>query len=286
VTITAVRDQNGAHVGFTKVTRDTTERRELLQQQEEAAAALAQANTALQDANQRLQQAADDQAKFLAVTAHELRNPVSVLGGTADTLTKYWDQLEDEERKEMLEGMSSSAVRLRRLLGDLLTASRLQNSALQMDPHPIRVGDLLDRAVATAARTHPGVEVTATAPPELWVDVDADRLVQALDNLVTNAVRHGAPPIRLTAAAGGTDPDTGAELVRLVVSDAGAGVSEAMQERLFERFATGRARGGTGLGLYIVRELARAHGGDATYEPGAGSSPGAFVLTLPRVAAR
>ena len=66
------------------------------------------------------------------------------------------------------------------------------------------------------------------------------------------------------------------------MSDAGSGVAEAMQPRLFDRFATGRNRGGTGLGLYIVRELARAQGGEARYEPPTSEQPsGAFVLKMP-----
>jgi signal transduction histidine kinase len=66
------------------------------------------------------------------------------------------------------------------------------------------------------------------------------------------------------------------------VSDHGPGVPEAVRSRLFERFATGEQRRGTGLGLFIVRELARRHGGDAWYEPGVGTRPSAFALSLPR----
>jgi PAS domain S-box-containing protein len=275
VTISAVRNEHGEHVGFTKVTRDTTERRELQQQQEEAARAIASANTRLEQANARLQEAADDQAKFLAVTAHELRTPVSVVAGSAETLARHWVELEEEERAELLDGLSSSAVRLRLLLADLLTASRLQRSALEMRPRPVAVDDLLTAAVRAAARTHPGTDVSAARAPGLSVQVDPERIGQALDNLVTNAVRHGVAPIRLDAVAHDGRVD-----VR--VSDAGAGVDDAVRDRLFQRFVTGAARGGTGLGLFIVRELARAHGGDATYEaPSEGHPGGVFVLSLP-----
>ena len=98
------------HVGFAKVTRDNTERRRLEQEREGALIAVAAANTELEELNERLRAAAEDQAKFLAVTAHELRTPVGVLGGSAEMLSQHWDGLADAEREELLEAMSSSTV--------------------------------------------------------------------------------------------------------------------------------------------------------------------------------
>jgi len=264
VLITAVHDSDGRHVGFAKVTRDITERRE--------------AASALEAANVRLQQAADDQAHFLAVTAHELRTPVGVLGGTADVLVAHWGELEDTEREELLLGMGASAARLRRLLDDLLTASRLQSSRLELESGPVDVARVVTDAVATARRSHPGAVVEAEVGAGLDVVGDVGRLGQIVDNLVTNALAHGAAPVRVVARSDGDD-------VVVEVQDAGAGVPPEMRERLFERFSTGRARGGTGLGLYIVRQLAHAHGGDASYRPPDGASPGAFVVRLPRTGA-
>ena len=99
-------------------------------------------------------------------------------------------------------------------------------------------------------------------------------MAQAVENLVANALRHGVPPVRLSAAVAG-------DVVHLRVSDEGGGVAERVRPRLFERFATGAERGGTGLGLFIVRELARAHGGEAHYEPASPDVRPAFVITLP-----
>ena len=105
-------------------------------------------------------------------------------------------------------------------------------------------------------------------------DADPDRLAQIVDNLVMNAVRHGAPPVQVQVQQ---RPGQ----VEISVSDGGSGVPDDIRPRLFERFATGPNPGGTGLGLFIVRELAGAHGGDVRYEPGARP---AFVVTLPAVA--
>ncbi|MEP9364030.1 PAS domain S-box protein [Nocardioides sp. CN2-186] len=267
VVITTVRNGDGRHVGFAKVTRDVSERRAMLQEREATSAALTAANA-------RLQQVAEDQAHFLAVTAHELRTPVGVLGGTADTLAAHWADLEEDERDELLAGMSSSAGRLRRLLADLLTASRLQSSALQLDLAAVDVGAVVDTSVATAQRTHPGAAIIADTERDLVVQGDGQRLAQIVDNLVSNALAHGVPPVVASARRIGDE-------IEVAVSDAGPGVQPEMSERLFERFSTGRAAGGTGLGLYIVRQLARAHGGDATYRRPEGSEPGAFVVLLP-----
>ncbi|MFC4786931.1 PAS domain S-box protein [Nocardioides sp. MAHUQ-72] len=277
VLITAVFNESGRHVGFAKVTRDTSERRRLEQDREQAVRDLAAAKDELESLNQRLRQAAEDQQEFLAVTAHELRTPIGVLSGSAETLSRHWNELEDDERGDLLDAVESSTGRLRRLLADLLTASRLESRALEMDAVPVRVVDVVGDAVASLQTTNPGVPVHVDCPEDLTVSGDRDRLSQALDNLLSNALSHGAAPVTVTARSDG-------DRIQVRVSDAGGGVPAAMQGRLFERFATGRRRGGTGLGLFIVREIARAHGGDATYEPGTTEDPvGAFVITLPVV---
>jgi signal transduction histidine kinase len=266
----------GEHIGFAKVTRDTTDRRRLEEEREHAVEALAEANAELESLNQLLRQAAEDQSEFLAVTAHELRTPIGVLGGSAETLSRHWTALTDEDRSELFEAMSSSTTRLRRLLGDLLTASRLQARALEIRPEEVALSEVIAEALATLSHTQPEAEVVVDAPPEVMVAADRDRLAQALDNLLSNALRHGAPPVHVAVGS-----DSGGVEIR--VSDHGAGVAEGMQPRLFDRFATGRSKGGTGLGLFIVRELARAHGGEARYEPGSPDRPaGTFVIRLPK----
>ncbi len=275
VVITAVFDATGRHVGFAKVTRDGTERRQLEEEREQAVDALGAVNSELGSLNERLQQAAQDQAQYLAVTAHELRTPIAVLGGSAETLSRHWADFTDEERAELFDSMSTSTARLRRLLSDLLTASRLQESKLEMRPGPVLVSDIVAGAVETVTRTQPSAEILLEGRTDLTVVGDKDRLSQAIDNLLGNALSHGTPPVRVSV-------DGDATTVEIRVSDRGPGVAEAIQPRLFERFATGQSKGGTGLGLFIVRELARAHGGDAFYEPSSPGSPaGAFVISLP-----
>jgi hypothetical protein len=279
VLITAVFNAQGEHVGFAKVTRDTTRRRSLEQEREQAVEALAGANAQLEDLNQRLHAKAEEQAQFLAVTAHELRTPIGVLAGSAETLSRFWTELDESERMELLDAMGSSSVRLRRLLADLLTASRLEARALQLRKDTVLVHDVVGDAIATVRRTVPDAEILDLVPPGLAVTADRDRLAQVIDNLLTNAFKYGAPPVRVTAEAVGT-------FVEIRVSDQGPGVPEDLRSRLFDRFATGSGKGGTGLGLFIVRELTRAHGGDATYEPPGTDRPaGGFVVRIPRAPA-
>jgi PAS domain S-box-containing protein len=269
VTITAVHNRDRELVGFAKVTRDITERLVAQREQDRFSAALTAANASLEGANTQLRQVAEDQAHFLAVAAHELRSPVGVLSGTADLLGAHWHELEDQERSELLLGMKPSADRLRRLLSDLLTTSRIQANALNLDIRSIDVQEQLDTAAATARRAPGAGEIVVDAAPGVMVLADAGRLAQMMDNLISNALRHGRPPVVITA-------EPRPESVEIVVRDAGAGVQPALQERLFERFATS-SEGGTGLGLYIVRQLARSQAGEAAYR----IEDGSFVITLP-----
>jgi PAS domain S-box-containing protein len=276
VLITAVSNAQGQHIGFAKVTRDTSGKRQLEEQRESAVRAAAAANAELESLNDQLRQAADDQAQFLAVTAHELRTPIGLLAGSADLLAQRGDQLTEQERGELLDTMSSGAGRLRRLVGDLLIASKLQASALNLHIKPVTVADAVSRALTTVHSSQPDVEVIVQAAQGLSVEADEEQLGQMLDNLLLNALRHGEPPVNVRCEADEAH-------VRIEVTDHGTGVPPDLQPRLFERFATGRSRGGTGLGLYIVRKLAQAQDGDASYQPPSAESPaGKFVLSLPR----
>ncbi len=275
VVITAVYDDDGEHVGFAKVTRNIDQRRLMQIELEQAAGALASANEDLAGANRRLSREAADQAQFLAVTAHELRSPVTVVSGGARMLAQHWDDFDESERAGLFASMQSSATRLQALLSDLLTAARVESGALRLSMEPVDVRSLLVDAVAAARTARPDAQITLECTEGLRVRGEQPKLAQAVDNLITNAIRHGAQPVRVGCRAVGAT-------VEIVVADAGPGVAAEVRDRLFERFATGSGRSGTGLGLFIVRELARAHGGDAWYVA-SGADGAHFVLSLPAV---
>ena len=253
VVITAVYDDAGRHRGFAKVTRDQTEQRA---HEEERRRALEQ------------------QAHLLAVTAHELRTPAAVIEGSVGLLRKGGDDLDPLEREQVLEALSSSAGRLQRLVDDLRTASDVQAEALALTPEPMSLRGVLMSSADRVHAAHGSVGIQVHVDQDVELIADPARLGQALDNLLENALRHGRPPVAVTGAR---SPDG----VRIVVSDAGPGVSPRLVDRLFDRFAHAGTTAGTGLGLYIVREIARLHGGEASYVPPGGDRRPAFVLDLP-----
>jgi signal transduction histidine kinase len=143
---------------------------------------------------------------------------------------------------------------------------------VHLNVQDVDMAQVLARTVAAARAADAAAQIELSAPSGLHVEGDADRLAQAVDNLLANAVRHGRAPVRVTV-------QRVEDRVEISVSDSGPGVEPSVRDRLFQRFATGGTRGGTGLGLFIVRELARAYGGDARYEPEPAPS-GRFVLSL------
>jgi len=272
VVITAIRNPSGELVGYAKVTRDITERREMLQERERVTAELATANAQLAAANAELARAAEDKTQFLAVTAHELRTPIRVITGAAGTLADHWDDLDDSERAELIESMRTSSGRMRRLLDDLLIASRLEAGTIDVRTEPTLLQPLLVETVGQILTAYPHIGISIECAPDIMVLADPGRLEQILANYLANAARYGGPPVQIDVA-------TAAGEVVIAVVDHGPGVPAELERRLFERFARGAEDRGTGLGLFIVRELARAQGGTAWYERRGGVS--CFAVRLP-----
>jgi signal transduction histidine kinase len=272
VVITALFDADGRLIGFAKVTRDMTEQRRAQQERDEAAAELEATAAELASANQRLRAAAERVDEFLAVTAHELQSPVSAITGAADILSEYWDRLDPDDRRETLAHITRGGARIRRLLSDLLTASRLEG-VFDLQPEDVDVEAAIKEALteATLGAGHVGI---SGALPAL-VRADRTRVVQILTNLLTNAVKYGKPPVVVEVRHAG-------DAVEVRVRDHGAGAPEALVPRLFGKFVRGEGGGsrGTGLGLFIVRELARLQGGDAWYERADGQGA-CFAVRLP-----
>lgn len=259
VVITALRDHTGNLVGYAKVTRDVTDRKA--------------AEAELAAANERLAGVAEERTQFLAVTAHELRTPVAVINGFASTLAEHWDDLPEHERLDMLAAITRGGERLSRMVDDLLTAARLEAGALEVWPSRFDLGALAVEAVGDLAGA--GVSSIELVLPDEPVTAYADRgrVQQMLGNFLTNALRYGKAPVVVSVAR---TPE-GAELR---VSDRGNGIPDELRSRLFGRFARGASTDGTGLGLFIVRELARRQGGDAWHDdvPDGGAS---FAFRLP-----
>ena len=209
-------------------------------------------------------------SRFVALAAHELRAPASVVHGVAATMAARPEELTGERGPVLVQMLYDQSRRLVRLLDQLLDLSRLDAEAIDVTARCIPVRPHIVEVVESVAGDR-AAEVHVDVDDALQANLDPEILDRILANLVTNALRHGEAPVRVAAEQ--TDRH-----FRLLVEDCGTGVEPELQERLFERFASASSET-TGLGLAIAQSYAHAHGGRILYEPG---GPGArFRVVLP-----
>ena len=216
-----------------------------------------------------------ERSDLVATVAHELRSPLTGVKGFVQALLNRWDRLNDEQKKLMLTTVSADADRLSRLIAELLDVARIDTGRLQMYRRPTDAAVLVARIVdSVQAGTKRSIVLTTEADLD-QVHVDPDKFTQVVTNLVENGVRHGEGTVTVSVerheppSTAGAAPVPG---VRLVVCDEGEGIAPELRRRVFTKFWTG-GRGGSGLGLYIVHGLVRAHGGEVTIDdaPGGGA---------------
>jgi signal transduction histidine kinase len=217
-----------------------------------------------------------DQQKsdLLATISHELRTPMAAVYGAAQTLLSREHSLGPEKRRDLLEMIAAQALRLSQITDEILLATRLERGAVTIEAEPVDVGELARSTVEAMA-----IDADVAVEGEGRAIGSPDRIQQVLVNLLDNARKYGGPPIDVRVEPAG-------EETRIPVSDAGPGIPFAEQRLVFERFyrsgpALTRSPGGTGLGLYISRELVRRMGGRISVrsQPGSGAT---FVIELPR----
>ncbi len=213
-----------------------------------------------------------DQLKlnFVAVASHELRTPATSVYGVLKTLADRGGQLSEELREELLRVGVEQGERLRRLVEELLDLSRLDARAINVEPRPVVLKAAVADVVRGALLESDAVELDI--PDDLAAVVDPLVLDRVVSNLVANAVRYGAPPIRIVARRRDRH-------LRVAVEDGGLGVPKDLEGKVFDRFARG-SETGHGLGLAIARAYAQAHGGDLVYDPRPGGAR--FELLIPQ----
>jgi len=199
-----------------------------------------------------------ERSDLVATVAHELRSPLTGVKGFVQALLNRWDKLTDEQKKLMLTTVSADSDRLSRLIAELLDVARIDTGRLQLYPRPsdaaLLVGRVVDSVVAGTSRQI-DLSVADGLPDVL---VDPDKFTQVVTNLVENAVRHGSGAVRVSLDPVGDGEVTG---LRLRVEDEGEGISPELRRRVFTKFWKGGVTGGSGLGLYLVNGLVKAHGG-------------------------
>jgi signal transduction histidine kinase len=210
----------------------------------------------------RTQEAREEARRLVAdelvtVLAHDLRNLLNPLLGRAGLLrsrAEHEGRARDQRDATLL---LDSVRRLNRLINDLLDVGRLEQGLFRLSRQPLNLATLVAECAATLQTA--SFRVNVEVPQEVVVNVDADRLRQALENLLVNAQRHA--PDSPVALLVDTEQRLDGEVAVVSVQDQGPGIAPELLERLTERFVRGRQSEGLGLGLYLAREIAATHGG-------------------------
>ncbi|WP_261664303.1 sensor histidine kinase [Deinococcus sp. Marseille-Q6407] len=224
---------------------------------------------------ERLEDSFEVQRRFTSDASHELRTPVTAIGGHATYLLRR-TQL-DPQQRESIQIIQRESARMTDLIGSLLQLARSDGGVLTLKPQLLFSQMLLQEIVR---ELRPMVEGEGAALVSSGADIpfeaDPDRLRQVLNNLISNALKAGATRIEL----GSVQPQPG--WLRLSVSDNGPGIAQEQLEKLFDRFyrledSRSRDRGGAGLGLSIARSIVDAHGGRIWLESQPGQGAQAYV---------
>jgi signal transduction histidine kinase len=219
-------------------------------------------------------------ADFVSLVSHELRSPMAAVIGAARTLHGRWRELTADQRESFLALIGDETARLAALVGDVLDTSRIEAGTFSFSFTDVDVGELLRDVAAAAEFGQDEVRVSARVNGALpHLRGDRERLRQVVQNLVDNAVKYSPAGAKVEVSASADD-----SLVRVEVRDRGPGIPLDDQKLIFEKFGrsnvAGTAKPGTGLGLFIARSIAEAHGGSLEVDsvPNRGS---VFRLELP-----
>ena len=258
-----LRDANGEPSGLATVSRDITERR--------------RAEDALKAADRR-------KDEFLATLAHELRNPLAPIRNAAHVLRHGGGAARSKQDLTLLSMIDRQVEHLIRLVDDLMEVSRITRGKIELKKKRVDLAEILTHAVETAQPTidRGGHRLEITPPPEtLIVEGDPVRLAQVFTNLLNNAAKYTEHGGLISIAA----ERRGEEAV-VTVRDSGVGIPAEMLPRVFDLFTQvdrtlGRAQGGLGIGLALVRSLLELHGGTVEAQSEGLGRGSAFVVRLP-----
>lgn len=221
---------------------------------------------------------------FVVNASHELRTPLATVVGYAETLREQADELDPKTRERFTAIVHDEALRMQRLVGDLISLSRIEGERFSPPPERVSVHALLDDAHNNSRNTagQRGVKLTIQSEKSLpEVAGDRAQLLQMVENLIGNAIRYGREGGVVSVSAG-----VHHGMVRLRVVDDGEGIAAEHLPRLTERFyrvdpSRSRAEGGTGLGLSIVKHVVERHRGRLSIESRVGEGTSVEVLLPP-----
>jgi signal transduction histidine kinase len=281
----AIEELQQQNRDFVAVLSELEEKREQLERLNEQ---LEEANRELNEANAKLRELAEMKEEFLALTTHDLRSPLTVISGVISFFTSGRLGKLSPEQQNMVAMMERNAQSLIELVNDLLDASKLESGTLRLDVASIDLRGVIDeiRETMEPLAREKGITLEEELSPEVHtVEADRPKLRRILVNLLSNAVKFTGKggTVKLKAERQGDE-------VRISVTDTGVGIAPEDVKRLFDKYEQARSRAtrgekGTGLGLYITKQLVDLHGGEIKVESeiGRGST---FSFTLPAARAQ
>ena len=265
VVINAVHDGEGRLCGFAKMTQDLTERRQ---------------SKEFEDAARRMHE-------FIAMLAHELRNPLAPILNAVETMERAAS--DDALQSKLRAVIGRQSRHLARIVDDLIDINRITHGTFSIDRSDVHVADIIERSVEAA---RPGIDaaghelVIALPDRPLTVAGDVHRLTQVMANILNNACRYTAPGGKITISVREAADD-----IVVSVQDTGRGIAREDFERIFNLFdqghrsAPGPAGGGLGIGLSLARRIVELHGGTITVESEGAGKGSVFQVRLPRALA-
>jgi PAS domain S-box-containing protein len=278
LTVSPIRDSTGKIVGASKVARDITERKRLIEAEHSQ---LVRERSFQTEANRIKDQ-------FLATLSHELRTPLNAIIGWSEML--LGGNLNEQERALGLRTIDRNARAQIQLVDDLLDVSRIISGKMRLQLIPVDLVEIAKAAMDVVRPAAAAKKIKLTGEwrvPEVFVQGDPDRLQQVMWNILSNAVKFTPARGKVAVIVEADEDGTG----RLIVEDSGVGIPGRFLPHVFDRFkqedgSLTRSAGGLGLGLAIVRHIVELHGGTVAVES-AGEDKGAtFAVELPSVSAQ
>jgi len=260
---------------------------ELLWEQTELSEKLRKANLLFETANEQLKTRDKQQQEFINIAAHELRTPIQpILGLTEVALSRTVDK----EQAEILSIVNRNAKRLRGLTEDLLDVTRIESQSLKLSKERVELNEILQNAATDfqhhIAKFHDGngkVAFKYSLKDGVFVLVDKRRIAQVVSNLLSNAIKfidHEEGNIQIITEMASSDTQYSNNHIIVAIKDSGKGIDPEIMPKLFSKFTT-NSQHGTGLGLYISKNIVEAHGGRIWARNNDTEGGACFYFTLP-----
>jgi signal transduction histidine kinase len=246
-TMATVPHEDGTPRAYVATYVDIADRKAAEEALGDHAAELERGNAELREANARLEAALAFKNDLTSMLTHDVAQPISSIASLAELLAADYADLPDDIRLELATKIDKNTRRLIKMMNDLQLLFRLDTGSVTAQRTPVPVQEVVDSVTA-------GIDIDITIDENITALADRGHLAAVVQNLVTNAMSYGAPPIVITASRQ-------ADLIELTIQDQGPGIPADQVPKMFDRFMRG-----AGLGLFIVRHLVEANGGSVRYQ--------------------